>query len=48
MRLSLLGLSLAAILTAGCIRELEVPASTSNDLAFDPIAFFDGQTRSWA
>jgi Protein of unknown function (DUF3833) len=47
VRLSLLGLSLVAILNAGCTREPDLPASTSSGPAFDPVAFFDGQTRSW-
>jgi hypothetical protein len=47
VRLSLLGLSLAAMLTAGCARESKIPVSTSSSPAFDPVAFFDGQTRSW-
>ena len=46
VRLSLLGLSLAAILTAGCARESRIPVSTGDSPAFDPVAFFDGQTRS--
>jgi hypothetical protein len=47
VRLSLLGLSLAAMLTAGCTRDPDMPVSTGSSPAFDPVTFFDGHTRSW-
>jgi hypothetical protein len=47
VRLSLPGLFLAAILTSSCTREPETPISASGGPAFDPVAFFDGHTRSW-
>ena len=45
MRLSLLILSLAAMLTASCTRKPEMPVSSTVGPAFDPVAFFDGNTR---
>jgi Protein of unknown function (DUF3833) len=46
VRFPLLALGLAAILAAGCARESRVPVSTDGSPPFDPVAFFDGQTRS--
>jgi hypothetical protein len=37
---------LAALLTAGCT-EKTAPVTAGTGPAFDPIAFFDGHTRSW-
>jgi hypothetical protein len=47
VRFILLSLAVAATLAAGCARESSMPVSTSSSPAFDPVAFFDGQTRSW-
>jgi hypothetical protein len=47
VRFSLLALALAVTVTAGCARESRIPVSTDGSPAFDPVAFFDGQTRSW-
>ena len=47
VRFSLLALALAVTLTASCARESRIPISTDGSPAFDPVAFFDGQTRSW-
>ncbi len=47
VRLSLLPLCLAVLITARCARETEiVPTATGGSPAFDPVAFFDGQTQS--
>jgi hypothetical protein len=46
VRLPIVALYIVAIL-AGCARKPEVPVSTDSSPAFDPVAFFDGHTRSW-
>ncbi len=46
MSLSRLGVCLAALLLAGCT-EKPATVTTGAGAAFDPMAFFDGQTRSW-
>jgi hypothetical protein len=45
VRLSLLALFLTVSLTPGCDQKPSAPAGLGP--AFDPIAFFDGHTRSW-
>jgi Protein of unknown function (DUF3833) len=47
VRFPQLALALATILAAGCARESTMPVSTDGSPPFDPVAFFDGQTRSW-
>lgn len=47
MRFSLLALGLATCLAAGCDRTPSTPVSTGGGPAFDPVAFFEGHTRSW-
>jgi hypothetical protein len=46
VRPALLALFLASSLVAGCDRKPEATASIGSGLAFDPIAFFDGNTHS--
>src|ERR1700677_1256123 len=47
VRFSLLALGLATCLAAGCDRTPSTPVSTGGGPAFDPVAFFEGHTRSW-
>jgi hypothetical protein len=46
VRFPQLALALATILAAGCARESRIPVSTGSSPTFDPVAFFDCQTRS--
>jgi hypothetical protein len=47
VRIFLLIPSLATIILAGCDRTPALPAAAGSGPAFDPVAFFDGHTRSW-
>jgi Protein of unknown function (DUF3833) len=47
VRVSLPALALAVTLTTGRAQESRAPVSTGSSPVFDPVAFFDGQTRSW-
>jgi hypothetical protein len=46
VRLPLIIVCLATVLAAGCA-EKRLPVAADGGPAFDPMAFFDGHTRSW-
>jgi hypothetical protein len=47
VRISVLALCVTAGLIAGCDHKPPESATTGTGPAFDPVAFFDGHTRSW-